>query len=100
MTERELRNKAANIFLNAANYIRKHGWQVSGMSKDGLPRCSMGALASASTEQKWDSKLSDLMYKTLYDELNGLSLTQFNYKHKNGEKVAQLFERTATSLVK
>jgi hypothetical protein len=98
MDERELENKAAQIFLKAAEYIRKYGWQVSGMSENGKERCSMGALASANPEKKWDKNLSELMYKTLYKELNGLSLTQFNYKYRDGEKVSQLYERTATSI--
>jgi hypothetical protein len=99
MSERELRKQAAQIFLNAAVYIRKYGWQVSGMSKHGSPRCSVGALESAYSKPKWDKELASLMYDTLYRELKGVSLTQFNYKYKNGEKVAQLYEQTATSLV-
>jgi hypothetical protein len=98
MSERELKNKAAHIFNDAAGYIRKYGWQVRGMGTYGKPRCSMGALASANREEQWDKSLADLMYKTLYKQLNGLSLTQFNYKYKNGEKVALLFEQTAATL--
>jgi hypothetical protein len=85
--------------LNTAEYIRKYGWQVSGMSANGKPWCSMGALKSAYSKPRWDKELAVLMYNTLYEELNGLSLTQFNYKHKNGEKVAKLYEQTATNLV-
>jgi translation elongation factor EF-Ts len=98
MNEEELGNKASQIFLKAAEYIRKYGWQVSGMSKNGKARCSMGALASANPEKKWDKSLAELMYGRLYKELSGLSLTQFNYKYQDGEKVAQLFEQTAVSL--
>lgn len=98
MSEVNIQNQAANIFLVAAQYIRDYGWQIEGMSCDGKPRCSMGALASAYTEPKWDSQLSELMYKSLYEELNGISLTQFNHKHKNGEKVAKLYECVASKL--
>jgi hypothetical protein len=98
MNERELKRQAAQIFLKAAEYIRQHGWQVSGMSVHGQPRCSMGALESAHPKLRWEKDLSSLMYDTLYKELNGISLTQFNYKYKSGEKVAELFERTAASL--
>jgi hypothetical protein len=94
----ELRDQASQIFLSAAKYIRVYGWQVNGMGDHGKARCSMGALASANLEKKWDKSLAELMYAALYSELNGLSLTQFNYKYKDGEKVAQLFERTATSM--
>jgi hypothetical protein len=89
---------AVDIFLKAAAYIREYGWQRSGMSTDGQPRCSMGALESAYPKENWDEKLSRMMYRTLYDELNGLSLTQFNYKYNDGEKVAKLYERTAAKL--
>jgi hypothetical protein len=100
MDEEELKHKAAQIFINAAQYIRKSGWQVSGMGENGKPRCSMGALASANPDRKWDKNLAELMYESLYMELNGLSLTQFNYKYNNREKVARLYERTAHSLAK
>jgi hypothetical protein len=99
MSERELKQRAAQIFLNAAEYIHKYGWQVSGMSKNGKPRCSMGALESAHSKPRWDKELATLMHDTLYKELNGIPLTQFNYKYKNGEKVAQLYEQTAANLV-
>jgi hypothetical protein len=99
MSDKEIRVKASFIFLKAAKYIRYYGWQVSGMSAHGKPRCSMGALASAHQKSKWDNSLSEIMYKTLYIELEGMSLTQFNYKFKDGEKVAQLYERTAASLM-
>jgi hypothetical protein len=98
MSERKVRFKAAEIFLEAASYIRKYGWQVCGMSEHGKPRCSMGALESAGSEKRWNKNVAALMYDTLYEELKGLSLTQFNYKYQNGEKVAQLFERSAQSI--
>lgn len=100
MSERELKKQAAEIFISAAGYIRNYGWQVSGMSKHGKPRCSMGALQSSYKKSRWEDELSALMYNTLYKELNGLSLTQFNYKHQSGEKVARLYEQAALSLVK
>jgi hypothetical protein len=100
MSERKLKKNAAQVFLRAAAYIRKHGWQVSGMSEYGKPRCSMGALESAYPKARWEEDLATLMYETLYKQLNGISLTQFNYKYKNGEKVAKLYERVAASLVK
>ncbi len=90
--------EAAEIFDSAAFYIRSYGWQVSGMSEHGKPRCSMGALASAHSEKLWDKELATFMYNELYKELNGISLTDFNYKYKDGEKVAKLFERVATKL--
>lgn len=68
------------------------------MSAHGKPRCSMGALASAHPAQKWDEGLSNLMYDSLYKELDGMSLTDFNYKFKSGEKVARLYERVARRL--
>ena len=91
----ETATQAAKIFERAAKYIRNYGWQVSGMSQHGKARCSMGALASAHPQQAWDEHLSRLMYRELYKELDGISLTKFNYKHRDGEKVAQLFERLA-----
>jgi len=97
MKETRLRVQAAGIFLKAAAYIRTYGWQRSGMGLYGQPRCSMGALASAHIERKWDGELSDLMYKELREELHGISLTQFNYRH-DGEQVARLFERVARRL--
>lgn len=100
MNERSTRVKAAEIFMNASSYIRKHGWQVEGMSEDGKPRCSMGALASAYPKAKWEDDLSSLMYKTLYKELNGISLTEFNHRANNGLVVAKLFEQTAQDLTK
>jgi hypothetical protein len=100
MSEREIKLVAADIFSKAAEYIREYGWQEKGMNKHGQPRCSMGALASANPEKKWNKKMASLMYQTLQKELNGISLTQFNHKFKSGEKVAQLFERTASSIAK
>lgn len=96
--QRTREQQAAVIFKRAANYIRAHGWQVSGMSQDGKPRCSMGALASAHKADRWDKNLARLMYDKLYQELGGMSLTEFNEKFRSGEKVARLFERTANHL--
>ena len=90
---------AAEIFQRAASYIRTYGWQVSGMSEDGKPRCSMGALESASPTVKWDEQLSSLMYNTLYHELGGETLTEFNHRVQNGESVAKLFEHVAHVLL-
>lgn len=90
--------QAARIFERAAAYIRKYGWQVSGMSSHGKPRCSMGALESASFTKKWDPTMAQLMYEQLYLQLNGLSLTEFNEKYRSGEKVARLFSQTAQTL--
>lgn len=94
------KSQAALIFVKAASYIRKYGWQKTGMGVHGQPRCSMGALASAHQAPKWDDSLSSLMYDSLYDELNGMSLTDFNYKFESGEKVAKLYERVASQLRK
>lgn len=91
---------AARIFMDAAAYIRTYGWQKTGMGIYGQPRCSMGALASAHREQKWDRNLSALMYRELKAELHGLSLTQFNYRYDDGEKVARLFESVAMRLLR
>lgn len=91
---------AARIFMDAAAYIRTYGWQKTGMGIYGQPRCSMGALASAHSEQKWDQDLSALMYRELKAELRGLSLTQFNYRYEDGEKVALLFETVAAKLLR
>jgi hypothetical protein len=90
--------QAAVIFERAADYIREYGWRVTGMSRDGAPRCSMGALASAHPNEAWDEGLSQLMYRKLYEELGGIGLTDFNYKYRDGEKVARLFERVAGKL--
>lgn len=98
MSENDLNNQAAFIFRRAAGYIRNYGWQVSGMSVDGLPRCSMGALASAHKVSVWNKALAKHMYHSLYQELNGLTLTEFNYKHNDGEIVAELFDRASTRL--
>ncbi len=100
MFEFRIRSQAADIFLNAAAYIRTYGWQKTGMGLYGSPRCSMGALASAHQQQKWNQNLAALMYSELREELNGLSLTQFNYRCNDGEKVARLFERVAIRLQK
>lgn len=98
MSERELRLQAATIFRRAASYIRTYGWQVSGMSEDGLPRCSMGALASAHKDEHWNKDLAEFMYKELYKELDGIGLTEFNYRHNSGEDVAKLFERVVNKV--
>lgn len=90
--------KAVEVFLAAAAYIRRYGWQRTGMSTHGKPRCSMGALASASPQQIWDKELSSLMYDALYKNLGGITLTQFNKRAKDGNEVALLFEQVARSL--
>ncbi len=90
------RTRAADILLRAAAYIRQYGWQKTGMGLYGQPRCSMGALASAQGG-KWDQDVSSLMYSELREELDGISLTQFNYSH-DGEQVARLFEDIAFRL--
>lgn len=99
MSREETISQAAKTFLKAASYIRQYGWQKTGMSVHGQPRCSMGALESANPKARWDRKLSSLMYNSLYQELNGMTLTQFNYRYNNGEKVAQLYDRVAASLL-
>lgn len=91
---------AAQVFCKAADYIRKHGWQVSGMAVHGAPRCSMGALESAHEDIIWDKGLSSLMYKVLYQELRGESLTEFNHRVQDGETVALLFEHVAHTILK
>ncbi len=93
----KVRKKAAENFLEAAGYIRSYGWQVKGMGEYGQPRCSMGALNSVWPKENTEG-LAKTMYQALYKELNGLSLTEFNYKYKKGEKVSSLFEQTARSL--
>ena len=98
MGDYDLRDLAARIFLDAAQYIRQLGWRVEGMAHDGEPRCSMGALASAYPEEYWNETMSQLMYSYLYEELDGISLTQFNHKYEDGEKVAQLYERVAAKI--
>lgn len=92
------KQQAAKIFLYAASYIRKYGWQEKGMSMHGKPRCSMGAIESAGTNIKWDETLAKLMYETLYRQLNGITLTEFNKRAQDGNKVALLFEHTAIAL--
>lgn len=98
MKNQQIKAEAARIFQRAAAYIRKYGWQEEGMGAEGQPRCSMGALASAHSKQEWNSQLSKTMYETLYSELAGLSLTQYNHKFRNGEKVARLYEQVAERL--
>lgn len=98
MSNRETRVFAAEIFIKAARYIRDYGWQIKGMGSHGKPRCSMGALASAYQKRIWDKKLSAVMYEELYKKLDGITLTQFNYKYKSGNKVAELYEQVAMSL--
>lgn len=63
----------------------------------GQPRCSMGALASVYPDSS-EEKLPQLMYDKLYEELDGLSLTQYNHKFQSGEMVARLYERVARKL--
>ncbi len=36
------------------------------------------------------------MYQKLYDELNSIGLTEFNYRYNNGEKVAQFWQISPT----
>jgi hypothetical protein len=98
MRRDEIQLDARKIFRTAAEYIRKYGWQVKGMGTYVQPRCSMDALTSAYREQRWDKTLSKLMYETLYKELNGMTLTQYNYKFKSGGKVARLYEMVAEKL--
>jgi hypothetical protein len=95
---KQLNAQAAEIFKRAADYIRRFGWQKEGMGRPGRPRCSMGALDSAYPAVEWDKRLAKLMYESLYAELDGLSLTQFNFMYQSGEKVARLYERTAAKL--
>lgn len=99
MSRAKLKAKAADIFLNAAQYIKKYGWQVSGMGEYAQPRCSMGALASAYPKKRWEPELAKLMYSQLYEQLNGISLTEFNYKYQDPSKVIALFTKTAKSLM-
>lgn len=98
MKRGDLTLQAATIFTRAAAYIRKYGWQITGMSEHGKPRCSMGALASAHPAKVWNKDLAVLMYQKLHEELHGIGLTEFNYTYRSGEKVAQLFERIAANL--
>lgn len=93
-----MRARAAKVFLKAASYIRNYGWQEEGMGEPGQPRCSMGALDSANPQIEWDHELAKIMYETLSDELKGMSLTQYNHKFQNGEKVARLYEQAARKL--
>ncbi|HEX5744564.1 MAG TPA: hypothetical protein VFX84_03910 [Candidatus Saccharimonadales bacterium] len=99
MNEVDLRAQGATIFLRAASYIRRYGWQEKGMGIYGQPRCSMGALASAQPG-RWDSRLASLTYDTLKQELHGLSLTQFNHRTQSGEAVAKLYEQVAETLAR
>ena len=92
--------QAAKIFFSAADYIRQYGWRTSGMSTHGKPRCSMGALASAYPKSTWDIGLATTMHEALKGQLEGMTLTQFNYKFNDGNTVAQLYERTAAVLMK
>lgn len=68
------------------------------MGEHGRPRCSMGALDSAFPELEWDKNLANLMYETLYEELDGRSLTQYNHEVETGEEVARLYDRVARRL--
>ncbi len=98
MAETKAQTQAARIFLRAAEYIRNYGWQKEGMGEHGQPRCSVGALASSHKYQRWDKSLASSMYGSLCEELNGMSLTQYNTKFNNGEMVACLYERVAEKL--
>lgn len=100
MVEDSTRVKAATIFRRAAAYIRQYGWQKEGLSEDGKPRSSMGALASAYPKDTWEKDLSSLMYDSLNSELHGISLTEYDHKVRNGLAIAKLFERTASSIAK
>jgi hypothetical protein len=95
---RKINTQAADIFVKAAQYIRRYGWQETGMSSHGAPRCSMGALESASPNKLWNNQLAKLMYDSLYKELRGINLTEFNHQAKSGLEVARLFENTAKSI--
>jgi hypothetical protein len=99
MGENDFRAKTASIFISAAAYIRRYGWQQKGMGIYGQSRCSMGALASAQPG-KWDEPVSELAFSALSQELHGISLTQFNHQVCDGESVAQLYERVAAKLIK
>ncbi len=99
MEEDRIEVQAAKLFLKAAAYIRKYGWQEEGMGEEGFPRCSMGALASACPDEEWGKDLSGLVYNALYEELNGLSLTQYNHKFQDGERVVQLYKRAAERVI-
>lgn len=99
MSDLAVHNKlATQIFRDAAKYIRTYGWQRKGMSEHGKPRCSMGALQSAYPMERWDQDMAVLMFATLYDELGGITLTQFNEKVKDGEEVAALYDHVADVL--
>lgn len=100
IAQKEITSEAAAIFLKAADYIRRYGWQEKGMSRHGLPRCSMGALESACANSKLDKDVAELMYDTLYEELDGLTLTEFNRQAIDGRReVPLLFDRVAASLL-
>lgn len=98
MTREGLKQEAAGILQRAAAYIRRYGWQEEGMGDYGAPRCSMGAIDSACPRGRWNDQVAELLYESLYCELDGLSLTQYNHKFQDGEKIAQLYERVATAL--
>lgn len=93
-----VRRKASHIFLAAAQYIESIGWQEKGMGVHGGPRCSMGALASAHLDAIWDPQLSAIMYAALVRELQGISLTEFNRRARNGTDVARLLRSAARSI--
>lgn len=90
--------EAASIFVKAAQYIQTYGWQETGMSEHGKPRCSMGALTSAQPTPTLDDQLSTIMYEALYSELGGISLTEFNHQANSGLDVIELFTKTANRL--
>jgi hypothetical protein len=98
MADKSVKLQAAAIFTKAAQYIREVGWQEKGMAYDGIARCSMGALESAYPAKHWNKDLASFMYEKLYTKLNGINLTEFNKRAKNGLEVARLFEEVAESI--
>jgi hypothetical protein len=98
MRRSQIQSQAAELFLKAAAYIRQYGWQEEGMGEYGQPRCSMGALDSACPRGEWQPEVAEVMFEELNHELHGMSLTQYNHKFHDGEKVAQLYEQAAQDL--
>lgn len=94
----DIYKQGAEIFFNAASYIEEYGWQISGMSEYGRPRCSMGALASAHREAVWDKDLSELMYDELSRALNGVPLSVFNEHARDSHDVVLLFRKVGRTL--
>ncbi len=93
-----VKRQAATIFMDAADYIKRYGWQVEGMGKHSEPRCSMGALASAYPAKKWEPELAQLMYQELQKSLKGMPLTEYNFAYQDPSKVIELFTNTAKAL--